>query len=851
MISWFLNNPGRLYVLATLLPLAAFLLLLLGGLVRALARTQRSISPNASALYYLCGGDKPLRAGAYIATAAIALSAALAVTGLVNFLKDVNDDALTAEKLQARWSERTVWVQIGPIDAAAVNKQIKDEQDAEEVNRSLRQWSQAGPLYAKGRDQAQALTLELGYRIDHLTAILFAMVTVISTGIFLFSIGYMRDELDETVVDHEVPMPAAAAADHGHGHHEQPTAHHDGAHWRRRGRYGRFFLYLSLFCFSMLNLVIADNLFQVFISWELVGVCSFFLIGFYYERLSASTAANKAFIVNRIGDAGFVVGLAIFWAYFGTFNFEEIQAKLRCPSHDAHYASAPVDKQGTIVRGNRFTVPGRPEKVRIEADGKFALIFPEHWHAGDMHEGGEVTARVPVQRDSDFSTIPYWLLIVAGLGIFLGCVGKSAQFPLHTWLPDAMEGPTPVSALIHAATMVAAGVYLVGRAYPLFTPEVLLIIAYTGAVTLFLAATIALVQTDIKRVLAYSTVSQLGYMMLALGVGAWAPGLLHLITHAFFKALLFLAAGAVIFGLHHQQDLRKMGGLRRKMPITAYTMLAGVLAIVGTPLFSGWYSKDQIIGQALAFGLDHPPHMALAILPLVTAALTGFYMFRLWLLAFAGAPRDPHTFEHAHESPWVMTIPLIVLAIFSVGVGWGEKFWKPDGSLIGETLQRYQPDVVHLTFAHTIHTAHEQHLLAGALALAAAILGAGFAIWTYGLGKFELIKLQAWFGGVHTFLMRKWYFDELYDALFVIPTVKLAFFIGRFDKRSVAPELAEAADRRIDPSSVDGVISAVGLLLYALGQRLRLVQSGLLRNYILVLVLTTVMMFAILSFLIV
>ena len=328
-------------------------------------------------------------------------------------------------------------------------------------------------------------------------------------------------------------------------------------------------------------------------------------------------------------------------------------------------------------------------------------------------------------------TIPYWLLVVAGLGVFCGCVGKSAQFPLHTWLPDAMEGPTPVSALIHAATMVAAGVYLVGRAYPIFTPEVLMIIAYTGAITLFMAATIAMVQTDIKRVLAYSTVSQLGYMMLALGVGGWTPGLLHLLTHAFFKALLFLAAGAVIFGLHHQQDLRKMGGLRRKMPITAYTMLIGVLAIVGTPFFSGWYSKDQIIGQALGFGLANPNHIILAVLPIVAASFTGFYIFRLWLLAFAGSPRDAHTYEHAHESPWIMTIPLIVLAIFSLGVGWGPEIWKPDGSLLGQTLAKAEPATRQSsTFAQAVHTAHENHLLAGLLALAAGgLLGPD---WRFG-----------------------------------------------------------------------------------------------------------------------
>jgi NADH-quinone oxidoreductase subunit L len=278
-------------------------------------------------------------------------------------------------------------------------------------------------------------------------------------------------------------------------------------------------------------------------------------------------------------------------------------------------------------------------------------------------------------------------------------------------------------------------------------------------------------------------------------------------------------------------------------------MLAGVLAIAGAPFFSGWYSKDQIVGQCLGFGLTHPAHWFLAAVPLVTAALTGFYMFRLWFLAFTGEPRDAHTYEHAHEAPWVMTLPLIVLAICSVGIGWGPEFWDANQSTVGKTLAKAQPEAVELQFAHAIHSAHEHHLLAGALALAAALIGAGLAIAVYGLKKFDPAVWQAKFAPLHTFLAMKWYFDELYDLLFVVPTVRLAFFIGRFDKRSVPPVEAEAADRRIDPSSVDGLLSAFGLVLYALGLRLRAFQTGLLRRYILVLVLTTVMMFAILSIL--
>src|SRR3954452_11862842 len=254
-----------------------------------------------------------------------------------------------------------------------------------------------------------------------------------------------------------------------------------------------------------------------------------------------------------------------------------------------------------------------------------------------------------------------------------------------------MKAPTPVSALIHAATMVAAGVYLVGRTYPLFTPEVLLVIAYVGGITLFVAATIALVMTDLKKVLAYSTVSQLGYMMLALGVGGWVAGLFHLLTHAFFKALLFLGSGSVIYGCHHQQDMMKMGGLYAKMKVTALTMLAGVLAIAGIPLFSGWYSKDSILAQALGYASVHPAHLLLFLLPLATAGLTTFYMFRMWFLTFTGRPRDEHVYDHAHESPWTLTVPLVLLAVFSVIAGWGVNPINPHGSWLEENLHHAQP----------------------------------------------------------------------------------------------------------------------------------------------------------------
>jgi len=706
MVSWLLATPGRLYVVATLLPLAVFTLLLIGGGVRAVCRPYRETHGLARFWYFFLGGHKPLKSGAYLATAGIAVAAVLSVIGLIRFLDDAK--ALSPIEVEHRWAERTSWAEVGA--------------------------SEKGP----------AIALELGYRIDHLTALLFAMVACVSTMIFVFSLGYMHDETEETHQDHE-------------------------AHVKRPGRYGRFFLFLSLFCFSMLNLLIADNLFQVFISWELVGVCSFFLIGFYHERRSAGLAANKAFIMNRIGDAGFMIGLAIIWTYFGTFNFQEIFTKLA----------------------------------------------------------------------SEGPPMPAYLFAVAGIGVFLGCVGKSAQFPLHTWLPDAMEGPTPVSALIHAATMVAAGVYLVGRCYPLFSPDVRLLIAYTGMITLFLGATIALVQTDIKRVLAYSTVSQLGFMMLALGVGGWVAGLMHLLTHAFFKALLFLGSGSVILGCHHEQDLRKMGGLRRKMPITAFTMLVGVLAIAGTPFFSGWYSKDLILSNAMGFALHDKQHMALFIVPLVTAGLTAFYMFRLWFLAFTGQPRD-HASEHAHESPASMVIPLIILAVPSIIVAWGWPLWDPHSSELAHLLDHAKPRM-----ANGLAHEDETHL-AGWLALAAAAIGVATAVFIYLLKKLDPASIQAKAGFLYGFLKEKWHFDEVYDALFVRPAILLGFASARVDKKSAPPEQAELADRTMNLSSLDGVLNAVGLGTLSLGRKLRPMQSGLIRRYVTVLMVATVAIVALL-----
>jgi NADH-quinone oxidoreductase subunit L len=468
----------------------------------------------------------------------------------------------------------------------------------------------------------------------------------------------------------------------------------------------------------------------------------------------------------------------------------------------------------------------------------------------------------------------YWLLMVAGLGIFCGCVGKSAQFPLHVWLPDAMEGPTPVSALIHAATMVAAGVYLVGRFYPVFTPEVLLVIAYVGCATLFIAATIAVTATDVKRVLAYSTVSQLGYMMLALGLGGWLAGMFHLFTHAFFKSLLFLCSGSVIHACG-TNEMPLMGGLRKKMPWTAATMLIGCLAIsgAGVPLLvglSGYYSKDYIIAQALSFKLLNAPHAWLFWAAVFGAGLTAFYMFRLWYLTFAGPPRDHHVHQHAHESPWSMVVPLVILAVFSAVAGgnlWlgGRPFGleplleqaRPAGIEDGASAGWGSTVVTHPPEHRFFEEADEAiHVPATFWAFGAALGGFLLATAFYGLRALDPEDARRQFPAIHRFLVRKWYFDELYAAVWVRPTLRLAGWVAWLDRRGIDGVVDGAArtaaavarlDDWIDRLLVDGLIERVSRWIHALGLRLRTVETGNLRQYVMLIAVGTVAMFLVAS----
>ena len=874
MMSELVQQPGLLFVLATLLPLCSFVLLLLLAALRWGLRPYAKESKAIDGAFQALGGEVPGRGPAFVALAAIALAFVCSLTGFVIFLSEVHEmHELKHELDHEKVAHAKPHDHKGDKDHKHDDKKHgKDDKDhdhakdakkdgkAEPINKQGRynalvqhwegaiEWARIFP--ASTHDPRRGAILTIGFRIDMLAAVMFVMVTFIATLIHLFSIGYMSEELQKTVEDHQVH-----------------TAH---GHLERRGRFGRFFMYLSLFCFSMLNLLAADNLFQVFVSWELVGICSYLLISFYFERTSASNAANKAFITNRVGDAGFIIGLLILWTFFGTLNFQEIFTRIRAPEADSHGA-IKVDDQPVayqIIRGDAEARTGHgPRAVMLAHDGDVALIFPRDM-SGHFHgpNSTQIAYQEPAARE--YSYIPYWLLVAAGLGIFLGCVGKSAQFPLQVWLPDAMEGPTPVSALIHAATMVAAGVYLVGRCYPLFTPEVLLTIAYVGGITLFVAATIAVVMTDIKKVLAYSTVSQLGYMMLALGVGGWTAGQLHLITHAFFKALLFLGSGAVIYNCHHQQDMLKMGGLYPKMRITALTMLVGVLAIAGTPLFSGWYSKDEILAGAFGFAMMNKHHFLLFILPLATAGITTFYMFRMWFMTFTGKPRDEHVYEHAHEAPWMMTVPLILLAIMSVCVAWPApdgSGWAPhhaDESWLGHQLHHHSHAKtievegivdrhghkvpVDVDFVEETRTALANHHMVGILALVVVGLGLAFALVLYYWGVLDPADAKEQFPAVHRFLAHKWYFDELYSAVIVRPGLTIAHWCRNFDTIVIDGFVnllarfnlfASSLSGRFDKGIIDGTVNLIADVSYSIGAWLRGLQTGYLRSYVLFLAL--------------
>jgi NADH-quinone oxidoreductase subunit L len=566
---------------------------------------------------------------------------------------------------------------------------------AQGLGKTLMSWIASGSFSAS-----------ISFRMDQLSAVMALVVTGVGFLIHVYSVGYMSDD---------------------------------------KG-YARYFAFLNLFTFFMLVLVMASDIVLMFVGWEGVGLCSYLLIGFWFERPAAAKAGMKAFVVNRIGDAAFMIGILFLLVNVGNGGFGAINA----------------------AAGSGLLSPG--------------------------------------------------LITLIAILLFVGATGKSAQIPLYIWLPDAMEGPTPVSALIHAATMVTAGVYMVCRLSGLFAASAAAssVVAWVGAITAIFAATLALVQTDIKRVLAYSTISQIGFMFIGCGVGAYAAGLFHLVTHAFFKSLLFLAAGSVIHALGGEQDMRRMGGLKKHLPVTFPVFLIGALAISGVPFLSGFFSKDAILTSAFAGG-----HFVIYGLGLAGAILTAFYMFRLIYMTFYGeerAPRAPG--HHVHESPLTMTAPLVVLAVFSVLAGYVglPVFFGERADLFGRFLEGvFRPEAHHLVLSTEVGL-----ILA---ATASALLGIGLAFLFYRRAPGTPANLARRFPGLYRLLVGKYYVDEAYDAAIVQPLVRGSDWVYRhFDLRVI-----------------DGALNGTAAATRSAGQGLNLLQSGLVRDYALAFLLGAIL----------
>jgi NADH-quinone oxidoreductase subunit L len=531
----------------------------------------------------------------------------------------------------------------------------------------------------------------------------------------------------------------------------------------------RFFAYLSLFTFAMLMLVTADNLVQLFFGWEGVGLASYLLIGYWYDRPAACRAAMKAMIVNRVGDLSFAIGIALVFLKFGAVDFPTI----------------------------------------------FAAI-PQHMN-DTYHLLGHVVGTEPRVYE------------VIGLLLFIGAMGKSAQILLHTWLPDAMEGPTPVSALIHAATMVTAGVFLMSRMSPLmeFAPGALGFVTFIGATTCLFAATIGCVQNDIKRVIAYSTCSQLGYMFMAAGVGAYQASMFHLITHAFFKALLFLCAGSVIHAMSDEQDMRRMGGIWRRVPITYGTMWLGSLALAGIPYFAGYWSKDAILESAYAAGTLIG--MYGFVCGTAAAFLTAFYSGRLLFMTFHGKPRaDEHTMHHVHESPVTMWGPLVALSLGAVFAG-----WLLHAMFIGDHNAAYWQGAIYTADSnHVLEQIERTPLLIGLLPTATGVLGFALAYLFYIANPALPVRLAERFAPVYRFLLNKWYFDELYDFLFVRPAVWLA------------RELWQVGDAQI----IDGVPNGLASMAEGGSVQVVRIQTGSIAVYAFTMLIGLVVMVSLFLF---
>ncbi|MGB2628939.1 MAG: NADH-quinone oxidoreductase subunit L [Candidatus Acidiferrum sp.] len=613
----------------------------------------------------------------------------------------------------------------------------------------LFEWITPGAMPANGG--LVNFVADWGYLLDPLSCVMVLVVTGVGFLIHVYSIGYMSHE----------------------------------------GGYYRFFGYLNLFMFSMLTLVLANNLLLLFVGWEGVGLCSYLLIGFYFLKKSASDAGKKAFIVNRIGDTGFLLGIFLISTTFGTI---------------------------------RFTSQGLP----------------------DAHGFPGIVQTLTTLVDQHTLAFGAPILTAIALLLFVGATGKSAQIPLYVWLPDAMEGPTPVSALIHAATMVTAGVYMVARMNAIYqlAPFAMDVIAVVGALTAIYAASMALVQTDIKKVLAYSTISQLGYMFLALGVGAFGAGIFHLMTHAFFKALLFLGAGSVIHSLSGEQDMRKMGGLRQAIPATYYPFMIATLAICGMPPFAGFFSKDEILGHTFHRSAEIDRYLFLWVVGLITAGLTAYYMARLFFMTFWGLSRVPPEVEnHIHESPSTMTVPLMILAFLSIIGGWfalpilwGDK--NTFGQFLEPVLRGAIPETNSVELGH--HTLLKEYLL-----MSASVIVAGLGIWL----AYQLFivkpklhhKIAAAWPRLHNVLLHKYYVDEIYDALFVNRTKDLSITLGLLDAKVIdgvaingvgwLTRFLSTLSMWWDKWIIDGLVNLVAKFTRSLSVPVRMLQTGVFSSY--------------------
>ncbi len=599
-----------------------------------------------------------------------------------------------------RFSEKTIgWIGAGSVGASFVVavliflELLNMAPGTRSIQKIVYSWIWSGDL-----------NVPIGFLVDPLSIVMIMVVSGVGCIIHIYSIGYMHGEIG----------------------------------------FRRYFSYLNLFVFNMLILVSANNFLLMFVGWEGVGLCSYLLIGYYYEKKSASDAGKKAFVVNRIGDFGFLIGMFLIFTVFGTFNFVDV------------FAAAP----------ERLT------------------------------QGGS-------------------LVTLITLLLFVGATGKSAQIPLYTWLPDAMEGPTPVSALIHAATMVTAGVYMVSRCSVMFAmaPVSLTVVAIIGGLTALFAATIGITQFDIKRVLAYSTISQLGYMFMACGVGAFSTGIFHLMTHAFFKALLFMAAGSVMHAMSGELDMRKMGNLRKKLPYTHWTYLFGTLAIAGIFPFAGFFSKDEILYYALQ------KNMVFWIMGAVAAVMTSFYMFRSVFMTFYGKSRvEPDVAHHLHESPPLMTVPLMILAFLSLVGGFvgipiiegAQRF----GTFLGPVFAPANAIIEHGAHHAGHHNVTAELVLMG-VSLGIAILGLLLARYMYITSPETPGRIVERFSGLHRLVFNKYWIDELYDFLFVNSIVEFSRFLWK----------------KFDEAVIDGAVNGVAAVVRTFGSVLRLLQTGLVKDY--------------------